>query len=134
MEPPLIMVIEDDEPMRELLDGLLTDEGYRTFLWPKGRDARLMIRLVQPDLLILDLWLERSSTGTMVLGLLERDPGTRHIPVIICSAHTAMRDDRSQLFLQKGYRVLLKPFNVDDLLAQVAAALEVGRTSEAHAG
>ena len=128
------MVVEDDEPTLELVDGLLIDEGYRTFLWPQGRDAHLLIRRVKRDLIILDMWLEHPTAGEMVLSLLELDPGTTRIPVIICSAHTAMLQGQLPLFREKGYRVLPKPFNVADLLAQVAAALQVGRTSEADAG
>ena len=121
MEPPLIAVIDDDLPFRQMLDEVLTDEGYRTFLWPSGKDVHLMIQQVKPDLIILDMWLEDPHAGERVLELLELDPGTQRIPVIICSGNMPLLQNRSREFRQKGYRLLEKPFEVDDLLAQVAA-------------
>ena len=130
MEPPLIAVVHDDRPTLELLDTLLTDAGYRTFLWSRGSNAHVSIRELQPDLVILeDMWLEHPTAGELVLGLLERDAGTQHIPVIICSAHTAVLHNRIQLFRQQGYLLLEKPFDANDLLNKVATLLGIAPTA-----
>jgi DNA-binding response OmpR family regulator len=135
LQPPLIAVVHDDLRTRELLDNLLTDAGYRTFLWGRASEAHGLIRQIQPDLVILaDLWLDHPTAGEMVLGLLELDPGTQHIPVIICSAHTSVLQRRIQLFRQERYAIVAKPCAPADLLAQIAAALQRGRTPDADAG
>ena len=133
MAPPLIMVVEDNPDTFQLLDMLLTLAGYHTAHCPRAQDAHGMIKEAKPDLIILDMWLGDPTAGELVLGLLEADPGTQHIPVIICSGHVAMLRDRLPLFRQKGYVVLEKPYDPDDLLAQIAAALQRGRTPEADA-
>ena len=133
MEAPLIAVIDDDLPFRQMLDEVLTDEGYRTFLWPSGKDVHLMIQQVNPDLIILDMWLEYARAGEQVLGLLELDPRTRQIPVIICSGNMPLLQSRNQEFRQKGYRLLEKPFDMDDLLAQITAVVGKAHRSNAEA-
>ena len=126
-------MVEDDPDTLKMYEMLLSYAGYRTVLWPQAKDAHGKIREAKPDLIILDMWLELPTSGELVLGLLEADPGTQHIPVIICSAHSSMLHDRLALFRQKGYRLLPKPFNTYDLLAQVAAVLGTADTPEAGA-
>ena len=123
MTSPLIGVVEDDEATREMMGRLLTDAGYRTALWPVGKDAHLMIRRQQPGLVILDLWLEDRDAGGMVLGLMKLDPATRHIPVLVCSANTHMLHARRARLKDQGYSVLEKPFLPEALLAEIAALL-----------
>ncbi len=88
------MVVEDDTAFQDLLDTVLTAEGYTVFRWTQGAGADTFIRTVQPDLVILDLWLEHPQAGSMVLGLLMVDPATRYIPVIICSAYRQLLGDQ----------------------------------------
>lgn len=123
MPPPLIAVVDDDLATLELFDTLLTNAGYRTFLWPQGKDAHLMIRKIKPDLVILDMWMEDRNAGSMVLGLMKLDPGTRAIPVIVCSAHVAVLQARLHEFREQGDIVLEKPFAPEDLLAKITALL-----------
>ena len=123
MASPLIGVVEDDEATLDIIDSLLTRAGYRTLLWPSGKDAHVMIRNQKPDLVILDLWLEDREAGGMVLGLMELDPATKRIPVLICSANVVALRDRKARLTEKGYAVVEKPFDPDVLLAQVAALL-----------
>ena len=119
MAAPLIAVVDDDPDTLALLDTLLVDAGYRTFLWPRGKDAHLQIRQIKPDLLIVDMWMEDRDAGRMVLGLMELDPSTRDIPVIVCSAHVRELRSRIHEFRGKGHVILQKPFDNDDLLATV---------------
>ena len=120
--------------MREMLDHLLRDAGYRTVLWPCGKDAHQMIRLVKPGLIIMDMWLERPAAGEMVLGLREGNPATQWIPLIISSGNLPLLQYRSQDFRQKGYVLVEKPFDVDDLRGTVAAFLGTAHAREAEPG
>ncbi len=59
----------------------------------------------------------------MVLGMLELDPVTQDIPVIVCSAHRDLLEQRAPYLEAKGHRVLAKPFTPEQLLAAIADTL-----------
>lgn len=128
MNVPVIAVIEDDLTIVQMIDLLLCDAGYRVISYTQGHDAHQFILRTMPDLLILDWWLEDPAAGGMVLGLLEADPRTRHIPVIVCSAHIRAMEQQAGLLRAKGHRVLAKPFTVEDLLAQINDAIGTAQT------
>ncbi len=50
-------MVEDDAAIQELLDAVLTAEGYTVQHWAQGAGAYAFIRAVQPDVVIFDLWL-----------------------------------------------------------------------------
>jgi len=120
MHRPVIAIIEDDPALQALLQDALSDEGYTTISWRGSAGAHEVLRQAQPDLIILDLWLEHPQAGSMVLGLLAVDPATRHLPVIVCSgAHHLLAAQAVHLAAQ-GYVIVEKPFDLEALLRQVA--------------
>jgi len=123
MSPQTILIVEDDPDLLRVVDKALTRAGYTTRCWTTGKDAHQLIRQFQPDLLILDLLLEDPHAGEMVLGLLELDPKTNGIPVIVCSGDLRMLQLQGERFRLKGHHVLEKPFALADLLAMVRRAL-----------
>jgi CheY-like chemotaxis protein len=118
-----IVVIEDDATLQELLATVLTDAGYTVHPWMQGAGAYEFIRLVQPDLVIVDLWLEHAQAGSMVLGLLMVDPILHHLPIIICSAYRQLLDAQEAHLRTQGYVILAKPYQMEELLAAVHALL-----------
>jgi CheY-like chemotaxis protein len=113
-----IAVIDDDAIFVELMHDLLGNgEGYEvvsTPHWPLGIE---FIKETRPDLIILDLMMGREQTGWAVLDVLQDDPATAAIPVILCSAaapalsRCARRPSRPGLL-----EAVPKPFDVDELL------------------
>ncbi len=124
MTPATIAIIEDDPDTLALFDDLATLAGYQTVLCTRGAEAHPLIHRVQPDVVILDLWLESQEAGGMVLGMLELDPVTQDIPVIVCSAHPHLLRQRAPYLQAKGHRVLEKPFIPAQLLATITQALD----------
>ncbi len=120
---PLICIIEDDAPLQQLLHEVLLEDGYQTVGWDRGDGAFEFLRMVQPDLVLLDLWLEHPDAGRMVLGLLRVDPATQHIPVIVCSAHRQLLRAQASYVPAQGYVLLEKPFAMEELLAHIRAVL-----------
>ncbi len=118
-----IVVVEDDAAFQDLLDTVLTAEGYTVVRWTQGAGADVFIRDVQPDLVILDLWLEHPQAGSMVLGLLMVDPVTRYIPVLICSAYRQLLGDQEAQLRTHGYLILDKPYQIEELIAHVHTLL-----------
>jgi DNA-binding response OmpR family regulator len=122
-QPPHIVVVEDDATLQELLATVLTDAGYTVVPWTQGAGAYEFIRLVQPDLVILDLWLEHAQAGSMVLGLLMVDPLLQHLPLIICSAYRQLLDAQAVHLRTHGYVILNKPYRMEELFAAMHALL-----------
>ncbi len=115
-QPPTgarIVVVEDDDAFQDLLDTVLTAEGYTVLRWTQGAGADAFIRDVRPDLVILDLWLEHAQAGSMVLDLLMLDPATRSIPVLICSAYRQLLGDQEAQLRTHGYLILDKPYQIE---------------------
>ena len=126
-QPPTsarIVVVEDDAAFQDLLDTVLTAEGYTVLRWTQGAGADAFIRDIQPDLVILDLWLEHPQAGSMVLGLLMVDPATRSIPVLICSAYRQLLGDQEAHLRAHGYVILDKPYSIMALLTEIRTLLD----------
>lgn len=125
MTTPLIAVVEDDVEIHELLADVLTKAGYRTLFWDRGAGTYEASRQAQPQLIILDLWLEHRGMGSMVLGMLMVDPATQAIPIIVCTAFQQLLGDQVTQLRDRGYPVLEKPYRVETLLAHIQTLLAV---------
>jgi CheY-like chemotaxis protein len=117
------VAVEDDAATLEVLDMALSAEGYTVQHWAQGAGAYEFIQAQQPDLVILDLWLEHPHAGSQVLALLMGDPTTRHIPLIICSAYREVLGDQEAQLRAHGYLIVDKPYSIIALLTQVRTLL-----------
>jgi CheY-like chemotaxis protein len=124
MRDAVIAVVDDNFEMLELMDLILTDEGYETIPWPDGDDAYQMIRERQPDLAILDLRMGDAQAGRITLDLLRADPATADIPVLMVSADREFLAQHAALLRRYECPTLAKPFHVADFLEMVRQALE----------
>jgi CheY-like chemotaxis protein len=124
-----ILIVEDDPGVRSLMVALLGDAGYQTRTLAEGGRAYDVIRQERPDLVILDIQLERPELGWTILDLLRLDRTTARIPVIICSADLPFLREHSPDLLAVGCCILEKPFTIDVFLRLVQQALagSVGR-------
>ena len=126
-----ILIVDDEEDIRELVSDILMDEGHGTRLAADADQALTAINTRPPDLIILDIWLKDSRMdGIGILKTVRRDNPV--IPVIIISGHgnielavTAVR--------QGAYDFIEKPFNTDKLLVNVSRALEASRLRRENA-
>ncbi len=116
---PLILVVEDDEPIRMMMEELLTIGGYRTITADSAAAAEEVLQREQLDLAILDIWLEQLDSGWRLLDKLQRDQHTESLPVIVYSAHDTLLSKMQRRFSQPHYVFLDKPFNIGKLLATV---------------
>lgn len=114
-----IFVINDDTAFLQLMHELLSDEGYETSIFRETTAIHATLRQEQPNLVIIDIRMEQPSTGWQVLEMLQLDPVTHDIPVIVCSADVADLRAKESLLKRSGYASLEKPFNLDDLLTLV---------------
>lgn len=110
-----ILVIDDDLHIGNILEELLTKEGYSVSRAYSGTEAILILAHSKPDLILLDLMLP-GLNGEEVL------PKIKGIPVIIVSAKVDT-DDKVGLLLGGAADYITKPFNTKELLARVAVQL-----------
>ena len=110
-----IAVIEDDLSIGNLLEELLTGEGYSVLRAYSGTEALMLLETHTPDLVLLDLMLPGLS-GEDVL------PKIRNIPVIILSAK-ADAEHKAELLIDGAADYITKPFNTKELLARITVQL-----------
>jgi DNA-binding response OmpR family regulator len=107
-----VLVIEDDEATRAFVAAALGDEGYTVVCGDNADDGERLARDVTPALILLDLLTPEGGS----MRFLERrraNNGLRGIPVVIM---TAASDDVRQRVRGLADGVLLKPFELEDLL------------------
>ncbi len=118
-----ILVIDDHESTRELLEVVLQDAGYQAIGHAEHATAYERIREVLPDLVITDLMDGAWITGCNTLMLARLDPATHAIPALLVSSNGPFLREHRQYLRERGCDTLEKPFTLEQLLAKVAAAL-----------
>ncbi len=107
-----ILVIDDDIYIGNMLEEILTKEGYGVSRAYSGTEAILVLSQIRPDLVLLDLMLP-GLNGEEVL------PEIKGIPVIIMSAKVDI-DNKVNLLLGGAVDYVTKPFHIKELLARIA--------------
>jgi two-component system, OmpR family, response regulator ChvI len=118
-----ILVVDDDRDLCDLLDALLTAEGYRIRCVYDGETAWEAVQQEPPDLILSDIKMPKLDGVTLALRLAEAAFG---IPVILMSAGFDDWAGVASVFLRK-------PFEIDDLLASIAVLIterQPGRATE----
>jgi DNA-binding NtrC family response regulator len=119
-----ILIVDDQECVRQLLTEELTSEGYQVTSADDVESAKKRVSFFEPDLVLLDLHLE----GPQGFKLLEDIKGQYpELPFIIFSAYDSFGDD-SRLSQADGY--ILKSFDLDPLKQKIADVLNRKRLSE----
>ena len=118
-----IAVVNADTTFLQLMPDLLTQEGYAVRLGKEGDCAYTDERAFNPAAIELDMRMEQPHTGWQVRELFKPDPVLTTKPLIVCSAAYLQLQARTLHLQHKGYVLLPKPFDLDDLLHLLAQAL-----------
>jgi two-component system KDP operon response regulator KdpE len=124
----MILVVDDEPAIRRLLSGVLKRAGYAVIEAATGREALRLVPARRPAAVLLDLGLP-DLDGLEVLEQLRRDDAT---PVIVVSIRDATEEKVAALDLGADDYVG-KPFDGDELLARLRAALRRARPAQAAA-
>ncbi len=114
-----VLVVEDNQDLREYLTMVLTDQGYTTLSADDGTSALKTFEKINPDLVILDLGLPTISGETVCKEIKKMSP---HTQVLVLTARDTIADVTATLNLGAD-DYMAKPFEVDELLARVKARL-----------
>ena len=119
---PVILVVEDDDDIRELVAFSLEDEGYRVEQAADGLRALELAEELQPDLIILDLMLPGRDGLSVCRELRRRASDTPPSPVLMLTAR-GEEMDRIVGFEYGADDYVVKPFNIRELMLRVRAIL-----------
>lgn len=108
-----VVVIDDEEPIAQLIADVLRDEGYTVSIFHDGASALLAIIYGKPRLVVLDLMLP-IMTGAEVLHMV-RARGLTSVPIIVMSAGVRLEQYRAQ----GADELLAKPFDINTLVGYV---------------
>lgn len=120
-----ILIVDDEADIRELIAGILEDEGYTARRAKDSDEALNAITDRRPSLVILDIWLQGSRMdGLEILAQLKRQHP--ELPVVIISGHGNI--ETAVAAIKRGaYDYIEKPFKADRLVLIVARALETSK-------
>ena len=121
-----ILVIDDEAEIREGLELLLSSEGYSVTSAETGEAGLARLEQDPFDLLLLDVSLPGRSGLDLLPDIRQRDP---HLPVVLITAYGSI-DMARQAFKSGAQDYITKPWSNDELLAQIASAVEGRRLRE----
>ncbi|WP_127143603.1 sigma-54-dependent transcriptional regulator [Pelagibacterium montanilacus] len=120
-----ILIVDDEEDIRELIAGILEDEGYEPRQASDADSALQEIARRRPNLVYLDIWMQGSRLdGLQLLDMLQADHPD--LPVVMISGHGNVETAVSAI--QRGaYDYIEKPFKIDRLLLITQRAIEASK-------
>lgn len=120
---PRVLIAEDDDHLRAVLRAAIGDAGLEITEAASGDEALARLRIEGADLLLLDLMLP----GTDGMRVLERLRTFSDMPVIVLTVRDS-KDDKLGALDAGADDYVTKPFDIDELLARVRAALRRTRS------
>jgi len=115
-----ILVIEDDENLRELLEQLLTAAGYNVRTAADGKQGASLCQATPPDLVITDIYMPNRDGLEVIMDLRQHCPQTR---IIAISGQITTKNMLPAASTLGAVRTLAKPFQPQELLAAVEEVL-----------
>ena len=115
----LVLVVEDDESIRNVITDVLEDRGFRVITAANGSEALDQVERLEPDVVVLDLLMPVMHGWAFMEAYADRTGG-KSIPIIVVSVNPAL----PRSFNRFGVRtVVAKPFNIDELVEAVENGL-----------
>ena len=124
MSEKRILIVEDEQPIREMITFALGAAGYTTVEAADARAALALIAERVPDLILLD-WMLPGASGLELARRLKKDELTRDVPVIMLTAR-AEEEDKIHGLESGADDYVTKPFSPRELAARIKAVLRRG--------
>lgn len=121
-----ILIVDDNKDILELLDKILSVDGYQVMQASGGQEAAEKIKKDTPHLIIMDIMLP-DMYGSDVVLLINEDPATKDLPIIFISGLAADIDEgiiKSGIKVgERYYKTIAKPFDSKEIIGEVRNAL-----------
>jgi two-component system, NtrC family, nitrogen regulation response regulator NtrX len=120
-----ILIIDDEADIRDLVSGILEDDGHQVRVARDSDEALDALRRRTPSLVVLDIWLQGSRLDGLDLLAMFKEIDAA-MPVVVISGHGTI--ETAVAAIRKGaYDFVEKPFTADRLLLVVQRALEIAK-------
>ncbi|MDD4914719.1 MAG: sigma-54 dependent transcriptional regulator [Methylococcales bacterium] len=130
-QAPYILVVDDEQGIRQLVSEILEDEGYEVAMAENAAEARKLKQQRMPQLILLDIWMPDSDGITLLREWVAEDDAL--CPVIMMSGHASVESAVEATRLG-AYDFLEKPLSLAKLLLIVERALETSSLQRENAG
>ncbi len=128
---PRILVVDDEPDIRRLVSEILEDEGYQVTMAENASEARILIKSIDPNLILLDIWMPDTDGITLLKEWVAES--SQLCPVIMMSGHGSVEAAVEATRLG-AYDFLEKPLSLAKLLLIVERALEASNLQMENAG
>lgn len=138
---PLALVVNDTQEILDLFRDILSEEGFDAVLSSYAPKELGTIIEVDPDLVILDFLIGDEAQGWQLLQKMKMHRETSNIPCVVCTGAISLVKELEGHLAAKNVGVVLKPFDIDDLMETVrntmathqhAASIAVSEERDEH--
>ena len=126
-----IIVIDNDDHMRDLFSASLKGEGWEVLSFAYAQIDLAAVKQYHPDLIILDFNLRDDGIGWTFLQLLKMDDTTAKIPILITTTAIHLSADIQDYLVTRYIRVVRKPFDLNAVLTLIRKTLTEARQAGA---
>jgi putative two-component system response regulator len=123
-----ILVVDDEDGLRRLLDRVLSADGHVVITAADGEDALALVRGALPDLIVMDVRMP-GRNGFDTCRMLKADAATRLVPVVLMTGMND-KDDRMRAIESGADDFLLKPVDVPELRARARSLIRLKRYTD----
>ncbi len=117
-----ILVVDDDPTSLKIVEGMLSTAGYKVVISTHAEDIEQRVKIVKPDLIIMDLMMPNVD-GNQAVEKIKRHPSIKGIPIIFLTALQVVDQERGIEFEvnvgNENYRTLSKPIDAKTLVAEI---------------
>jgi two-component system chemotaxis response regulator CheY len=114
----VVLIVEDEEPIRLVIEDVLRDRGFDALPAANGAEALQLLETVRPDVVVLDLLMPVMHGWAFMESYIEKTAG-QPIPIVVLSVNPALPRSFNNLGVKQ---IVAKPFDVDALLEAVELA------------
>ena len=118
-----VLILDDDAGIRDLLEEVLREEGHSLWSQPPADAVAPLVTRHRPDLVLLGCRSPEAGDPWALLEAVRADPATAQLPVISCLADPRRVAARAAWLAEQPTWFLPQPFDLDELLTAVQAAL-----------
>ena len=127
-----ILAINNDPAVLALFRDLLEEEGFRVSTQTYVDRDLAGITALSPDLIVLDYMWANEDASWSLLQMVRMDPATADIPIILCTGAVREVEGLADHLLTMGVTVILKPFNIDQLVDAIRERLGADRAVQSR--
>jgi CheY-like chemotaxis protein len=124
---PRIIAINNDPAVLALFRDLLEEAGYQVSTQTYVDRDVSQIKALKPDLIILDYMWANEDASWSLLQMLRMDPATTAVPIVLCTGAVHEVKALEEHLVTMGVTVVLKPFNIDQLVDAIRERLGADR-------